>query len=147
MRPTPMEMPAWKTVRLSTPRTGHIPRTCNPENSLPAVCGATNTEIGTGCEDVPQGVPLLKDSGHETSGIDTEKCQSVRHHWGDKNLRAMLQGHSNCISIHAAHEQTKEAAHSQELLKCLAVDCSNLQHTEDNHVQHHRPLTPVLIPS
>lgn len=146
-RPTPMEIPADKTVRSILLEQGSILLTCNPENCLPAVCRATNTEVGTGCKDIPQGVALLKDSRHETSGIYTETGQSVLHHRGDESLRAMLQGHRNGISIHTTHEQAEQAAHSQELLECPAVNRRDLQHAEDNHVEHHRPLTSVLVSS
>lgn len=44
----------------------------DPEDSLPRLGGATNTEVGTGGDNVAKGVALLHDAGHETASIGPE---------------------------------------------------------------------------
>ena len=45
--------------------------TSNPEDGLPSFCATPDTEIGTCCKHVAQRIPLLKNSRHESSGVDT----------------------------------------------------------------------------
>lgn len=65
----------------------------------------------------------------------------IPNNGGQGNLRAMFESHSNSITVYTTHEQAKQAAYSQELLKGSAIDRTNLQDPEDHHVHHHRPLS------
>ena len=60
-------------------------------------------------------------------------------------IRTMFQSHSHSIAVHTTHEQAKQAAHGQKLLKCLAVDGTNLQHAQNDHVNHHGPFSTKLV--
>ena len=57
----------------------------------------------------------------------------------------MLEGHGNRVSINTAHEKSKETSHSEELLESGAIDGGNLQNAQDDHVDHHGPLSTILV--
>lgn len=63
------------------------------------------------------------------------------------DIRAVLKSHGNGVTVDTSHEETKQTAHSQELLESLAVDGGNLQKTEDDHVENHGPLATILVTS
>lgn len=58
---------------------------------------------------------------------------------------AVLECHGNSRAIHSAHEETEESADSKELLKCLGVDCGDLEKTENHHVANQRPFAAVSV--
>lgn len=57
----------------------------------------------------------------------------------------MFKCHCDGITVDTAHEQTKQASHSQELFESLAVDGGHLKQSENDHVQHHGvfPAEPI----
>lgn len=92
---------------------GHGQASGNPENSLPCLGCSSHTEIGAGCEDVPKGVSLLQDTGHQTSCVDG----------------AMFKSHSDGVSVNSSHEETEEGTDSEELVEGLGVDGRDLKQT------------------
>lgn len=119
--------------------------TSNPEDGLPAIGRAADAEVGARREDVAEGVALLQDARHQSTGRDSEQSVSVAVHLEADYLRALLKSHGDGISVHTAHGQPEQTPHGQELREGPAVDGGNLQDTEDDHVEDHGPLAPPLV--
>lgn len=62
-------------------------------------------------------------------------------------LRAILKSHSDGVTVDTTHEETKQSTHSQELIESGTVDGCDLEKTEDNHVENHRPFATELVSS
>lgn len=60
-------------------------------------------------------------------------------------LRAVLKCHGDGVSVHTSHEETEQASHSEELLEGAGIDGSDLEKTENNHVDDHGPFATKLI--
>lgn len=61
--------------------------------------------------------------------------------------RAVLERHCNSITVHATHEQTKQAAYRQKLIERCAVDGGDLQQPKHEHIDDHGPLAAPLVTS
>lgn len=90
----------------------------DPEDSLPALNGCTDTKVGACSTYVAERVTLLQDTGHKTTSVG----------W------AILESHCDSVTVHTTHEQAEQTADSQELLEGCAVDCADLEQTKDPHV-------------
>lgn len=62
----------------------------NPEDRLPGVGSSTNTQVGTGSENVTEGVTLLQDTAHKTTSVGSRFVSGFD--W--RGFRVMLTGSS-----------------------------------------------------
>ena len=85
----------------------------NPEDGLPGLSGTADSEVGAGSEHVAERVTLLKDTGHQTTGVD----------W------AVFEGHGDGVTVDSAHEETEERTDSEKLLEGGGVDGCDLEET------------------
>ena len=101
----------------------------DPEDGFPGLGRASDTEIGTGGDDITERVTLLEDSRHETSSIDG----------------TVFESHGNGVAIDTTHEETEERANSEKLGKGGAVYGCNLEKTKDDHVDDHGIFAAKLV--